>query len=332
MSAGPDARARRRIEEAHRYGGIYRGGLASHHPMAIWALGAMGASDADMDRFEAHYLRQLEPIANAVVTIQEGDEAAHLGSPRAFPEWVVYFSNAIARDGAGAVLRRWVDRFMPAVAAGAFHGAIRTAFALESDAKDELAHGLAYWAAAYGTLPLAPEPAGSLSPHEVFAAIARDPAYGSMRPAGRSIVDRTVAAARSSGFAAHAASLDPEQLALDAVALALLRAYAASGDFTLLHGVTGTHAFRLLAPYTSDSGAALADLWAAAVAVYMGCGAPPVEGWALGDDDSLDWPAIHARAVKRDDEHDIKLAYSCWREWQHRGGDLYRRAASARVA
>jgi hypothetical protein len=36
--------------------------------------------------------------------------------------------------------------------------------------------------------------------------------------------------------------------------------------------------------------------------------------------------------VRREDEHDIKLAYSCWREWQHRGDDLYRRAASARVA
>jgi hypothetical protein len=330
MSGGPGAR--RRIEEAHRYGAIYGGGMASHHPMAIWALGEMGAADADMDRFEAHYLPQLEPIPGAVVTIQEGDEAAHLGSPRAFPEWVAYFSSAIARDGEGAVLRRWVDRFMPAVAAGAFHGAIRTAFALESGAKDELAHALAYWAAAYGTLPLATEPAGSLSPHQVLAAIARDPAYGGKRPPGRGIVERTIAAARSPGFAAHAASLDPERLALDAIATALLRAYAASGDFTLLHGVTGTHAFRLLAPYTCDSGAALADLWTAAVAIYMGCGAPPVEGWALGGDDTLDWPAIHARAVKRDDEHDIKLAYSCWREWQHRGDDLYRRAASARVA
>ena len=324
--------ARRRIEAAHRYGAIYRGGLASHHPMAIWALGAMGANDSDMDRFEAHYLPQLETMPHAVVTIQEGDEAAHLGSPRAFSEWVVYFSSAIERDGAAAVLRRWIDRFTPAVAAGAFHGAIRTAFALESDAKDELAHGLAYWAAAYAILPLAPEPAGSSSPGEVLAAIARDPAYGGRRPAGRGIAERAIAAARSPGFAAHAASLDPEQLALDAVAAALLRAYVASGDFTLLHGVTGTHAFRLLAPYTGDSGAALVDLWAAAVAIYMGCGAPPVEGWALEGDDTLDWPAIRTRAVKRDDEHDIKLAYSCWREWQHRGDDLYRRAASARVS
>ncbi len=326
------AAARRRIEDAHRYGGVYRGGLASHHPMAMWALGAMGATEDEMDRFEGHYLPQLEPMPDAVVVIQEGDEAAHLGSTRAFPEWLVYFTAAIARDGAGNVLRRWVDRLTPAVAAGAFHGAIRTAFAVESEAKDELAHGLAYWASAYATLPLVPEPAGKLSPLEVLAAVSRDPDHAGKRPASKSIIQRAVEASRRPGFATRAASLDPDQLALDAIALAMLRAYAATGDFALLHGVTGVHAFRVLSPYAADSGAALADLWGAALAVYMGTGAPPVDEYRLKGDDSLDWPAIHQRAVKREDEHDIKLAYSCWREWQHRGDELYRRAASARVS
>jgi hypothetical protein len=324
--------ARGRIEAAHRYGAIYRGGLASHHPMAIAALDAMGATDADLDAFEAQYLPNLEPMPRAVVSIQDGDEAAHLGSPRAFPEWLVYFSTAIARDGAGEVLRRWIDRLTPALASGAFHGAIRTAYALESGAKDELAHGLAYWACSYTVLPEAGPPSGSRSPFEVLQAIAADPARAGKRLPGNGIIARATQAARLPEFGAYAASLDPDQLALDAIARAMARAYAGSGDFAVLHCVTGVHAFRVLAPYAADSGAALQDLWPALVATYVGAGAPPVEGWALEGDDSLDWPGIHARAVKREDEHDIKLAYSCWREWQHRGDDLYRRAASARVA
>ena len=330
MSAS--AEARRRIEAAHRYGAIYRGGLASHHPMAIAALDAMGATPADLDAFEAHYLPQLEPMPTAVVTIQDGDEAAHLGSPRAFPEWLVYFRSAIAREGADTVLRRWVDRLIPAVAGGAFHGAIRTAFAVESEAEDELAHGLAYWASAYATLAQPAEPSGTRSAYEVLAAIAADPAHAGKRLPGNGIISRAVAAARLPEFAGHVASLDPEELALDAIARAVLRAYAGSGDFSLLHCVTGVHAFRVLGPYASDSGAALQDLWPAVVAVFIGTGAPPVDGWGLKGDDTLDWPAIHARAVEREDEHDIKFAYSCWREWQHRGDDLYRRAASARVS
>lgn len=324
--------ARARIEAAHRYGACYRGGFASHHPMAVAALDAMGATPADLDRFEARYLPQLEPMPSAVVEIRPGDEAAHLGSPRAFPEWLAYFAGAIERDGAESVLRLWIDRLTPAVAAGAFHGAIRTAFALESQARDELAHALAYWASAYVALPMVAEPSGGRSPVEVLVAISKDPAHAGKRPPGRNIAERTVGATRDPGFARHVASLDPGELALDAIARAMLRAYAASGDFTLLHTVTGVHAFRILGSYASDSGAALQDLWVAVVAAYIGAGAPPAEGWGLAGDASLDWPAIHARAVKREDEHDIKLAYSCWREWQHRGDDLYRRAASARVS
>jgi hypothetical protein len=228
-------------------------------------------------------------------------------------------------------LRRWVDRLLPAIGAAAFHGAIRTAFALESGARGEAAHALAYWASQYQPLPASPAPAGTLSPDQVFDRVARDPVHAGKRPAGRGIADRAMAAARAPDFAVHVRSLDASQLALDAIARALLRAYVASGDFTLLHCVTGTHAFRLLGPYASDSSAALADFWAAAVAAYMGAGAPVPHGWGLKGDDTLDWPTIHARAVRREDEHDIKLAYSCWREWQHRGDDLYRRAASARV-
>ena len=323
---------RERIEAAHRYGAFYRGYLASHYPMALVSLDAMGGDDAVLDRFGAHYLPNLEPIQRVVVTIAPGDEAAHLGSPRAFPEWVAYFEAAIASDGSEAVLSRWTNRLLPAIAAGAFHGAIRTAFAVESGSPRELAHALAYWAAAYELLPELPAPEGPLSCDEVLAAMARDPAFCGKRPKGRNIVERTVAAARMPALAAHVASTDPAGMDLDGIARSLLRAYAASGDFTLLHGVTGTHAFRLLAPYANDAPAALRDLWCALVAAYAGAGSPRVEGWGLAGADSLDWPAIHARALDREDEHDIKLAYSCWREWQHRGDDLYRRAASARVA
>lgn len=329
MSVAAGTRAR--IEAAHRSSAFYRGYLANHHPMAMVALDAMGASPADLDRFEASYLPRLEPIAASVVVIQPGDEAAHLGSPRAFPEWVDYFSKAIDHEGVDAVLGRWIDRLVPAVAAGAFHGAIRTAFALESQAAREAAHALAYWAAAYEPLPVPPQATGTRSPYEVLAALARDPVHAGKRLPGRNIIERTVAAARLPDFAACVASVDPAQLDLDGMARAMLRAYAASGDFTLLHGVTGTHAFRLLAPYASDPRAALDDLWVAVVAAYLGAGAPDVEDWGLEGSDALDWPAIHARAVRCEDEHDIKFAYSCWREWQQRGDELYRRVASARV-
>jgi hypothetical protein len=111
----------------------------------------------------------------------------------------------------------------------------------------------------------------------------------------------------------------------------LIRAYAATGDFTLLHGVTACHATRVLVRFASDGGAVARRLWAALVAAYIAEGAPALDGFALAGSDALDWPEIHRRAVRCDDEHDVKLAYTCWREWQAYGDDLYRRVASAQV-
>jgi hypothetical protein len=323
---------RGRIEAAHRYSAFYGDYFANHYPMAIVSLDAMGGDDAALDRFDARYLPMLRPIEAAVVAIAPGDEAAHLGSQRAFPEWVAYFDVAMAADGIEAVLARWVERLLPACGSALFHGAIRTAYALECGSSRELAHALAYWAAVYEPLPQLAAPSGRLSCEQVLAAIAGDGAFAGKRPPGRSIIQRARAAARMPNLTMHAASTDAQRLDLDSIARAMLGAYAASGDFTLLHCVTGTHAFRLLMPYAGDVRAAVRDLWASLLATYVGSGAPFPGGWGLAGSDSLDWPAIHARALDREDEHDIKLAYTCWREWQHRGDDLYRRAASARLS
>jgi len=134
------------------------------------------------------------------------------------------------------------------------------------------------------------------------------------------------------GFGANVSRLDPRALDTAVLADALIKAYAATGDFTILHGVTGCHAFRLVAPHFESPPDALRNLWTAVVAAYMSCGSPPLETeWNLRGSDRLAWNEIHRRAALCDDEHDVKFAYSCWREWQAYGNDLYRRAASARV-
>lgn len=54
---------RARIEEAHRFGAIYRGYLASHLPMALVALDEMGASDARIAAWAASHRTRLEPVS-----------------------------------------------------------------------------------------------------------------------------------------------------------------------------------------------------------------------------------------------------------------------------
>jgi len=228
------------------------------------------------------------------------------------------------------VLREEIDGLAAGIGSGAFHGAIRTAYSMQSGSDREVAHALAYWTRAFESLPHPPELTGHQTPFEVLASIARNPPFAK-RPPGKNIAERLQAAAKDPSFRSLVARVDRAKLSVASLATALIRAYAASSDFTVLHGVTGTHAFRLLAEHSSDPGLALAHLWQAVVAAYLGAGSPAVEGVALKGSDALDWDRIRERAVRCMDEHDVKLVHTCWVEGEHYGDDLYRRVASSVV-
>ena len=302
------------IEDAHRFSTVYGGSLANHLPMALVALDAMGASDQALARFAEVNARKLEPLGP--------EEAARVNE----------FRRRLSEQGMRTVFAAHAPAFAAGIASAAFHGAIRTAYALESGSEMEVAHGLWYWDSALTALPGFAVPVGSESPTQVLQAMSRDPAYAGLRPPGRSIAGRMGLAASEPSFAAYVARLNPAYLHVDSFAEALIAAYAATGDFTLLHGVTGCHAFGNLLPLFPNQFQATCCLWTAVAAAYVASGSPPIEGFKLEGDDKLQWPEIHARAAQCDDEHDVKLAYSCWREWQRTHDDLYRRAASARVS
>lgn len=320
------------VEDAHRYSAFYRGYLANHLPMALVALDAMGADDARIAAYATQYGAQLEPMPVAAEAIGSGDEQRFLGASAAFPAWVSYFVSRMAAEGRDRVLREWTARLTPGIGSGAFHGVIRTAYALDAGSDGELAHGLAYWASAYEPLHQFSTPAGKRTPAEVLTQVSKEAGASGKRLPGRSIAGRMLAASRLREFGGWVAAADPARLDLDGLAAAMIRAYAATGDFTMLHGVTGTHAARALLRHVDSPTALAGALWRALLAAYVGIGAPAITGWKLEGDDQLDWPAIHERACLRDDEHDIKITYSCWRGWQWTGDDIYRRVASAVVS
>ena len=299
------------IEEAFRHSVNYRNGFANHLPMALVALDAMGASEAQMLRFTRAYETQLEPVSES-----------ELASVREFEDH-------IEREGAAKVLRNRSSMLARGVGSGAFHGAIRTAYAMESGIPGEIARALVYWTKIHEPLPDLPLPSGTAAPLEILRDISRDPMP---RPPGRGISERMRTAVAHPTFNVHVARLSPAALEIRVLADALIRAYCATGDFTLLHGVTGCHALRLLSPHFESRSEAIRHLWTAIVAAYMSCGSPSLEeGWKLRGSDRLSWSEIHGKAAECDDEHDVKFAYSCWREWETCGNELYRRAASARV-
>jgi hypothetical protein len=292
------------LDEGLRFDAEYGHGLANHLPMAQLALHRLGADSDRLAAFGAQYARRLEP-ARAEQPWPAGEAwPDRLGDAAAWPAYRSLFRQWLAVDGAPNTLAQVLPQLMPGCGAAAFHGMIRCAYAVHAGHDGELADDLAYWAARY--LPLDGRPPGT--------------DFGL-------IVERMEAAAALPGFAAEVEAEVVDAGTLERLARAAARLYACSGNFTVLHLVTSSHAMRDLLAFVNAPMPALQAYVRAVVAGRQAArarpaAAPPLRPWA----DLID------AALGTDDEHLIKLVDSCREQERHYGGDDWQHAASRGVA
>lgn len=307
------------IERGAAYGPLYANGLSNHLPMALIALDRMGASPSRLEAFFAGYAPRLTPRAQSAPPL---DPTGSLGVERNFEGVFAYFRALLAEQGRERVLRTWLPMLVPGVAADAFHSMIRLAYAVDAYEESEMAFGLASWVTEY-------QPLGSLGAStrrtldEIVEPLSREVAQHSL-PSGL-IIDRMVEVMQLP--AVRAAATQPEHLQFADVANFAIRMYAAREDFTVLHMVTGCHAFRVLMPYLDDVANATRHLWHAVMLAYLSTGLILQRLKAAPAPAHLDWPQCLARAVQSDNDHVIKLAYTAWREAAVTHDPLYLYAA-----
>jgi hypothetical protein len=298
----------------------FGGGLSNHAPMAAEALVRLGRTDA-VEHWLDDYLRRLDEPPTASEPITAWREA--LGQMRRVADWEVYFRDQMTKEPWRDVLTRWWPRLLPGVAAAATHGVIRTSHAARSLAqtdtaqrRDELARGLAYWAAGYlelggastgghldltaalGGLPVVPVAAGpGLITENLKAGLAGQPGFtkavGALKPPTDAVAD------------------------LGDLAREFTRVFLRHGrqrPIALLHAVTAPVAARSVLPLLPGEVArptydALWHVGAALYAVYTaGVTAEPLPSSAPPSRDS-----VTERAVATGDEHAIKLTEACLR-------------------
>ncbi len=299
--------------------------LSSHLPMALHALHALGAGEARLAAFFDTYTRRFEgrragpppdpaPDWRGWRALREG--------PDPYPALRAAFGAALAREGRDAVLRAALPGLLEGVAAAAFHGAIRSAHAVEAAHERELAAALAYWA--WRWQPLAPPAAGEALAFEDWAAQWRQAARG-WTTEGPLIAVRMASAAQSAPCRALAGRLAPAPDLLPRLATLALERYAASGNFTVLHMVTGLRALAVLTPWF-DAAAAAPGLVTAFCAAWLAARMAPAD---LAPQAPLPWRELTKRACAQDDDHVIKLVHAC-HHWAAAGLDdeSCRRAAT----
>jgi len=325
-------------ERLHATGPEFDGWLSNHGPMAAEAMVRHGQGDLVGSWLDG-YMRRLEEFPRGTGPIG-ADWRQALGNPRRIADWTASFGREVSEQPWRQVLNTWWPRLLPGVAAAATHGVIRVGHAVRAllaDGDDdahiaELAHGLAYWAARWQTVPAGHPAAGAAAasaaagwprattPLESLAAVPRIAEQsGGIRERLARLDDL---AGWSPALAAFSLPAAPEQIRpalaslVDAATLRYLF-YGHGNGVMLVHSATAPNAvLRALPALDTELWApSLAASWAASsalTAVYAPAEPaaraqlpqPPAGRESPGETAS----AIFARAVEHGDEHVIKFA------------------------
>ena len=222
-----------------------------------------------------------------------------------------------------------MSNLIKGVAAGAFHALIKTAYAIIIDDKKEIIDAVSYFAISYLPLIDIEEIDCSYSePTDILEKMKEDSSFKGQKYTGNNIFEKMKAVSQDLHFKRNIRRVDDKPDVLRTIAKTVLNIFSNSASFTALHTVTATHAFRIVLPYLSDRYKAINYLWIAICAAYITFGTPSYTRENIVDEQGLQWEDILRKASESNNEHVIKLVYSCHEEIKVYGDPLYIKAAA----
>ena len=335
----PDAVVDRLLDVDLDHDPVTAQGLSNHLPMALLALGQLGASDIRLRSYAEMYEQRLVPARQPIEPIDEADLVAALGTGRRYADWRSLFEQQVAQRGLDETLAAHLPLLLGGLGGAAFHGLIRLGYALEHSRPDDIVAALAYLADSYQAVSTrsAPRGGGAADPEQLLADIGAEAEVRELSLGAGGFSSRFARGAASRALLCHLDRPgdpgDAHEL-LARIAAVTHQLYRAAGDFFALHTMTATHAVRLTLPHLlsdEDRSHAVDSLLRAIATAYVVIGAPGVAPSA-GNGDAPGWDEIAEAAVRHDDEHVIKLVYTCRSEAAAWGDDLYRETAAHAVA
>jgi hypothetical protein len=176
-------------ERLHLTGPEYHGYLSNHGPMVAEAMVRHGHGHAVNPWLDV-YMCRLEEFPRGIGPIGSDWQEA-LGDVRRVADWTAFFRREMSEQPWRQVLNTWWPRLLPGVVAAATHGVIRVGHAVRAllaDGEDdahtaELAHGLAYWAARWQTVPAGHAAVGKVNGRHRWSCLPPFPGLPSSRAA-----------------------------------------------------------------------------------------------------------------------------------------------------
>jgi len=311
-------------------------GTTNHCPMALTALAAMGASAERLeDFFDYWYTHYSLPAEVSPHEIDYADFASCLGKRPMFASLQTCFQQRITQRGISEIVREVLATIPVAPATSAFHALIRLSYGLQSGHDAEIAAGLAALVVTNFSIDIPVTdhlPASSIP--DGFKQIAD--CMGGKKFGGRMITEKMAAVINDRQFIQVLSAMPVTPQLLDELARWAIAAYWQTGDFTILHMVTGVHAIRQLIPHLHPlrRQALCSDAWMALCVAYASVGAPEVrseqeclQSLKQANFKAQSWDYLFRLAVLNNDDHAIKFTYTCSREYGLHAHPLYQAAA-----
>ena len=298
--------------------------------MVLIALYRLGASQGALDRYyEGLHIRTLNSDAGSQepIPIDVTSWRSHLGDTLVISHYCRFFETEISRIGREQALHTYLPHLMTGVAAHAFHPLLRLGYGIDVNDDQEIAFGLGYWAATFLPVPEIPTDKPSIGPVDLLTILSNTSSLRGITPSGN-IADRIGQFYSHEDFrrSLRPIRFDPKH-PLNEISSVIADAFVEHHHFSMLHGVTGCHALRMVLPYCEDLPDVISAYWYAVCATYLSViNVSTAPRLSLPSTDA-EWSDIQAQAIETGIEHTIKLAYTCLRESEEYGRDMYRRLA-----
>jgi len=292
------------------------GAGANHYPMAAEALDALGHEDAIDDAWIEGASLYVGKLGREGALDDRAERARALGRYERFGDWLDHFRSVLRREPWRTVVAHWAPHLAPAISAAAFHGVIRTGHAVRAlgsrdtlARRNELAAGLAYWAARYVELPT--KQIGDESLRNTLANLSHrhvhergDVEFSEVMPRLTEFPFAPPVAPES----AAAARTELEEIVREAAIGFLEMLVLERNRIWLLHTITGPAAVQWLLPVVDRAGAhRLVQFSRQAVVAMYGAFGEPFTARAHLHESPPDWPTQIQRAVDSRSVHGIKL-------------------------
>jgi hypothetical protein len=301
------------LERLHDIGFTMEPGFAEHGTMVAETISTLGFND-EVAAWVAHTTpkRRHIPPPPPSAPIDAADEGAWRGALGVFAratDWLGFFRRDLAGRPWQETITAWLPVLLDGYAGGLTHGLVRTAHAVRSFPEgapptelqlDELARGLAYWAATYVEVAGTPDLKGDLAVVKSLA--------------GASDTDAVIS--RHSALFARVLVAHPELRPVPLI--------------QLIHCITAPVSMRDLLRYMpAERSAGVYDcLWRVSASILARVTRPLAEG-AEAAAASPAPDDLARRAVEHGDDHVIKLTETLLREDRLRPDPIYRAAAEA---